>query len=48
MMLCTCDAVQDSGSWDPGALDNVDTGLHFILFLIHWAVLYKENIYFTK
>lgn len=48
MMLCTCDAVQDSGSWDPGALDNVGTGLYLICFVIHWAMLYKENIYFIK
>ena len=29
-MLRTCDAVKDSGSWDPGALDNEGTGLYLI------------------
>lgn len=48
MMLRTCEAVQYRGSWDPAALDNVGTGLYFICFLIRRAMLYKENIYFTK
>lgn len=49
MSLCTCGTVQDSGSWDPEALDKVGTDLYFIWVLIHcYTRYYTRKIFISE